>query len=253
MRKQAVSGGAETSCFLGFAADWKANSKYWKNSGCRGRGNLVPEFRKHNSTIRKKGGALTRIRPPEHSATHVTLARPGRTFIQTERATHEAWARLILASNRSAQLMHILCAQLDDTTNAVVISQKTLAKLMNCTERTIRNSLQPLINGHWIQVVQIGQAGTVNAYVVNSTVAWTKGRDDLHLSSFHARVIADAEEQKPGTVEMTGKLRTVPLLYPGELQLPTGAGLPPPSEPALPGMEPDLPARRKDLGEDDAA
>jgi hypothetical protein len=190
--------------------------------------------------------ALLSRNQSDPTAKHVTLARPGRAFIQTERATHEAWARLILTNNRSAQLMHILCAQLDDTTNAVVISQKTLAKLMNCAERTVRNALQPLIEGHWIQIVQIGQAGTVNAYVVNSSVAWTKGRDDLHLSSFHARVIADADDQKAGTVEMTGKLRTVPLLYAGETALPSGEGLPPPFEPSLPGLEPDFPSFRKD-------
>jgi len=177
----------------------------------------------------------------------VTLARPGRTFIQTERATHEAWAQLTLANPKSAQLMHLLCAQLDDTTNAVVISQKTLAKLMKCTDRTIRTALTPLVDGHWIQSIRLGTTGTVNAYVINSRVAWTKGRDELHMSSFHARVIADANDQLPGVVEEIGKLRTMPMLYhPGERQLPIGAGLPPPSEPSLPGMEPDLPFIQKE-------
>lgn len=40
---------------------------------------------------------------------------------------------------------------------------------------------------------------------------------------------------------------TVQLLYSGERQLPTGPGLPPPSSPSLPGMEPDLPAKQTDL------
>ena len=181
-------------------------------------------------------------KPEQATSKHVTLARPGRTFVQTERATHEAWAKLILQNNRSAQLMHILCAQLDDTTNAVVISQKTLAKLLGCSERTIRNALQPLIEGRWIQVVQLGLAGTVNAYVVNSTVAWTKGRDDLHLSAFHARVVADAADQKAETIAMTGKLRTVPLLYQGDEPLPYGEGEPPPFDQSLPGFEPVPPA-----------
>jgi len=35
-------------------------------------------------------------------------------------------------------------------------------------------------------------------------------------------------------------------MYPGERQLPIGDGLPPPSQPLIPGMEPDLPARRVD-------
>ena len=170
------------------------------------------------------------------------MARPGRTFIQTERATHEAWANLILASPKSAQLMHLLCAQLDDTTNAVVISQKTLAKLMKVTDRTIRNALAPLVSGHWIQVVRLGSTGSINAYIVNSRVAWTKGRDELHLSTFHARVIADADDQLPGMIQEIGKLRTLPLLYPGESQNPVGEGEPPPSQPIFKGLEPALPA-----------
>src|SRR3546814_3336582 len=37
-------------------------------------------------------------------------------------------------------------------------------------------------------------------------------------------------------------LHRLPNLFPGERQLPSGPGLPPPSEPSFPGMEPDLPA-----------
>ena len=37
-------------------------------------------------------------------------------------------------------------------------------------------------------------------------------------------------------------LRRIPTLYPGEQQLPTGPGEEPPSQPSIPGLEPDLPA-----------
>jgi hypothetical protein len=40
------------------------------------------------------------------------------------------------------------------------------------------------------------------------------------------------------------ELRRIPVLFPGEQQLPTGDGLPPPSQPSIPGLEPDLPERR---------
>jgi hypothetical protein len=185
----------------------------------------------------------------KNGATGVTLPRPGRMFVQTERATHEAWAKLTFAHPKSAQLMHWLCAQLDDTTNAVVISQKTLAKLMGCTDRTVRSALTPLVSGHWIQCLRLGVTGTVNAYVINSRVAWTKGRDDLHLSIFHARVVVDAADQAAGVIEEIGKLRTVPLLYHSEEQLPGGPGLPPPFEPSLPGLEPEPPVITKEAAE----
>ena len=37
-------------------------------------------------------------------------------------------------------------------------------------------------------------------------------------------------------------LRRIPTLYPGEMQLPSGPGDTPPSQPSIPGMEPDLPS-----------
>jgi hypothetical protein len=87
--------------------------------------------------------------------------------------------------------------------------------------------------------VQIGGKGGANAFVINSRVAWSQSRDKLHLASFNARIIADmAEQQAVDDVP----LRRVPVLMPGDLQLPTGPGEPPPSQPSIPGLEPDLPA-----------
>jgi DNA-binding transcriptional MocR family regulator len=124
--------------------------------------------------------------------------------------------------------------------NAVVVSQKVLAKMLGCTDRTIRNALSDLVAEGWIEVVQIGAAGSVNAYVVNARVAWGQRRDQLHLAVFTAQIIADADDQPAGTTDRAA-LRRIPTLYPGEQQLPAGDGEPPPSEPALPGFEADLP------------
>ena len=164
-----------------------------------------------------------------------------RTWVQTERKAHEAWGRLTLKSPRAAAVMHHLIANMGHQ-NAVVIAQKTLAKLVGCSLRTVQYALADLERDSWIQAVQIGSNGTVNAYVVNSAVAWGESREHIgRLSVFHAAVIADAEDQRPDTLKRTD-LRKLPMLYPGEQQLPSGDGLPPPSQPALPGMEPDLPA-----------
>ena len=128
--------------------------------------------------------------------------------------------------------------------NAVVISQRTLAKLLGCAPRSIRNAVEVLESERWIQVIQIGQRGTVNAYVVNDQVAWGEKREHIHrLSVFSAAIVADEEDQSEYTL-LPGQLRRIPALYPGEVQMPTGEGEEPPSQPALPGMEPDLPARQ---------
>jgi hypothetical protein len=165
--------------------------------------------------------------------------KPGQ-WVQTERKAHEAWANLIARKPRAAMLLHHLVAQMGHQ-NAVVVSQKTLGKLMGVTDRTVRSAVADLVAERWIQVIKMNGPGTVAAYVVNDRVAWGQPRDQLRLSVFSATVVADAEDQDTLTLEHAG-LRRIPSLYPGEMQLPAGPGEDPPSQPSMPGLEPDLPA-----------
>jgi len=168
------------------------------------------------------------------------------SWLQTERAAHEAWGRLIDKSPKAAKLMHLLTARIGRH-NAVVASLPTLAKLMGCSRPTVVRAVKLLKNDNWIEVRQIGGSGTSNAYIINDRVAWLGKRDGIRYSLFSAQVIISDEEQ-PDRAELGQQqpLRTIPALRRGEQQLPTGDGLPPPSEPSLPGMEPDLPAHQVD-------
>jgi hypothetical protein len=62
----------------------------------------------------------------------------------------------------------------------------------------------------------------------------------LHLAVFSARVIADRGDQNDLCLS-DQPLRRIPILRSGEMQLPTGDGLSPPSQPSIDGLEPDLP------------
>lgn len=162
------------------------------------------------------------------------------TWVQTEKAAHEAWAALIGKSPKAAQLMHLLTARIGDN-NAVIISQKNLMRLMGCSRRTIQRALNTLSADRWIEIRQIGETGSVNAYVLNDRVAWMQPRDNLRYSLFSATVIVSDDEQPDhDDLDTLKPLRKLPIA--GELQNPAGAGLPPPSQPSLPSMEPDLPA-----------
>ncbi len=174
---------------------------------------------------------------------------PKGNWVQTEREAHEAWAKLIRKSPIAAQVMHILTARVGEH-NAVVISQKNLAKLVGCSDRSIRNAINLLTTDCWIEVRQIGDRGTVNAHIINDRVAWITSRDSLQYSLFSATVVVSSNEQ-PDENELGQQepLRRLPKV--GELQLPTGDGLPPPSEPTLPGMEPDLPATQTEKKQND--
>jgi Helix-turn-helix domain len=159
-----------------------------------------------------------------------------RRWVQTERAAHEQWAALTMRSPRAAALMHRFVALMGHQ-NAVVISQKTLAKLMGCTDRTIRNALADLVRERWVQVVQLGASATVNAYVVNSNVAWGESRDQRgRLAVFSATVVGDLEDQPANALDPPA-LRRVPVIFPPEQSLPVGDGEPG-AQIALPGMEP---------------
>lgn len=178
------------------------------------------------------GGPLARIgTAPAPRSTHST-------WVQTERASHDAWADLVRSNARAAALLHKLVANMDRT-GAVVASRGTLAKLLGCSEATIKRAAADLRAERWIEVVQLGGKGGVNAYVVNSRVAWADSRDRLPGAAFTARVLAARDEQE--RIETT-PLRRIPTLYPGEQQLPSGPGEDPPSQPEIAGLEIDLPA-----------
>ena len=171
------------------------------------------------------------------------IKQPQGNWVQTERAAHEAWAALIAKAPKAAQIMHILTARVGEH-NAVVVSQKNLMKLTGSSRRTVQRALDVLSKDRWIEIRQIGQNGTVNAYIINDRVAWSGKRDGIRYSLFTAAVIASDDEQ-PDRDDLGHQepLRRLPSLYRDERQLPSGDGLPPPSEPPFPGMEPDLPSK----------
>lgn len=165
------------------------------------------------------------------------------TWVQTERKAHEAWANLIYRKPSAAMLLHHLIAKMGHQ-NAVVISHKTLSKIMNIHARTVRRAVADLVAERWIQVVQFGGPGTISAYVVNDRVAWGEARDKLRLSMFSASVIVDIEDQENSTLDEI-PLRKIPVLYPGERQLPDESHEDPPNQLNIEGFEPDLPALKK--------
>lgn len=171
---------------------------------------------------------------------------PGGTWVQVERAAMEKAAKLTIEHPRASALLQLIIAHLGRG-NALVASQATLARLAGCTDRTIRRSLDVLKAGNWLEVRQIGASGSTNAYVVNDRVAWVGARDGMRFSMFSATVLlSDAEQPDREALGSQPQLEIVGTVYSGEQQLPVGPGLPPPSQPHLDGLEPDLPVRHDD-------
>ncbi|HHW1937459.1 TPA: hypothetical protein ACUUEN_005530 [Pseudomonas aeruginosa] len=170
-----------------------------------------------------------------------TYAQPSQrgTWVQTERAGHQAWAALIAQAPRAAQLMHILVQHMDKQ-GALVASQATLAKLMDTSVATTKRAISVLTTHNWVQTIAVGgQRGGTLAYVVNSRIAWADKRENLQYAIFNARVLVSDEDQAElGTAE----LKQLPRMHDGEIQLPTGPGEEPPMQESFDEMLPDLPS-----------
>lgn len=143
------------------------------------------------------------------------------TLVQTKRKTHEALAALIHQSPKAAALLHILISRIGDN-NAVVVSHKVLAQLMLVKSiTTVKQAIKILEGENWIEIRRVGDRGTVNAYVLNNHVAWTKPRDNLRYSLFSATVITSSYEQPDkDQLENQEPLRKLPNVH--ELQIPYG-------------------------------
>lgn len=178
--------------------------------------------------------------------------QPSGTWVQTDRAAHERWAKLAISNPRASAILHVVLSHMGRH-NALIVSQATLAGLASCSVRTLQYALKALREGNWMEVRQIGPTGTVNAYIINDQVAWSGKRDGIRYSLFSAAVVlSDAEQPDRNNLGAQPSLQHIPDLLPGERQLPTGPGLDPPTQPSLDGLEPDLPARFEQLDIEDA-
>lgn len=117
-------------------------------------------------------------------------------WIQVEREAMKNWGALMTerGGNAAAHLLFILVSEMQKN-NAVVVSHKALSELMGKSVDTVKRALKLLEKRNWIEVRRIGERGTVNAYIVNSRVAWTQARNHLKYSKFEATVVVSETEQ----------------------------------------------------------
>jgi DNA-binding transcriptional regulator YhcF (GntR family) len=131
--------------------------------------------------------------------------------VLVDRDAQEAWTALLMKSKMAAIVLHYLVAKKGDA-NAIVISQKTLAEVLEVNQKTVQRAIATLVEDRWVTVVQLNGAGTSSAYIVNDQVAWCEGPNSLELSTFKATVVADRADQTNLTLSDT-PLRPIPALF----------------------------------------
>lgn len=174
----------------------------------------------------------------KHREVGVTT-NPG-PWVQVDRKALEKWAMLIAENASAGQLLMTMISRMGRS-NALVASQQALVEASGLGRSTVYRALKTLKERNWVEIVQIGPNKSSSAYVINSRVAWTGNTEGKRYSMFDAAVLVSESEQPE---IQTGELEHIPEIFTGEQQLPTGDGLEPPSEPAIPGLEHDFPARQ---------
>lgn len=168
-------------------------------------------------------------------------------FVQTERETHEAWARLTIEAPKASAVMHLITARMKRN-NRTLLTHAEIQRELGISRPTVQRAIKHLREGRWLEVYQIGETGSANIYGINSRVAWATGRDGLRYADLSVELRIREKDQPEEYRAQIGSppLRQLPHIQSGEAQMPAGDGLPPVSQPFLAGMEPDLPARRED-------
>lgn len=192
--------------------------------------------------------------PPRHTDTHVTLSKgigpgpKGQQWVQVPRKSMEAMAQLMGESAAAAKVLVQITARMGDH-NAFVASNQAIADLTGVSLATVKRAIKLLQERRWINILRLGPTGTVRVIVVNDQVAWFGPREGLRHSLFSAAVYVSEAEQDALEMQANGDLHELPAIYRGELQVPSGPGLDPPSQPFLDGMETNLPTHDPETGE----
>lgn len=184
--------------------------------------------------------------PSSNSDTHVNLVagKPSSNrWVQVPRRSMEAMAALMGDSPAAAQLLLTVTAKMGRH-NAFIASNAVLSELTGLHVSTVKRALHLLRDRKWIKIVKVGSTKSVRAIVINDTVAWEGPVEGKRYSLFTATVLASELEQEAEDILVSQEPSIeVPAIYRGEVQIPSGDGLPPPSQPSLEGLESDLPTR----------
>jgi hypothetical protein len=164
-------------------------------------------------------------------------------FVQVTRGYISEMRSLGKRSPLAHSMLWLLIERMNKT-NAIVISQKAMAELLDAHKGSISRAAKMLSDERWVQVVKIG---TSNAYVVNSQVIWrANNRNGKRYTVFNAEVIASESEQSDLAAWDNMELRHVPVISKSEKVVQGNEDLPPPDQREIDTGLSDIPRMSED-------
>lgn len=155
-------------------------------------------------------------------------------FVQFTRGYLKEMRELTSKSPLAASILLFLTERMTRQ-NAVVVSQNTLAEILECNRVSISKAVKILSDQNWIQVVKIG---STNGYLINSKVAW-RSHQSKRYGYFNADVVVSETEQTQEIDELINQpLKHIPSVKNGEIPISDNAELPPPDQKDL--IDPDF-------------
>lgn len=109
----------------------------------------------------------------------------------------EDWVRLITKNKFAVILLNYLTDKAGST-GIVAVGQRTLARTLDVSPKTIQRSIAALTEENFIKVIQLNGAGTVPAFVLCGHIGW-ENINGQNLSVFPTIVIADGIDQDEET------------------------------------------------------
>lgn len=132
---------------------------------------------------------------------------PG-TWIQLDQREAAKLAKLYAKAPMAGAIMTTFMAVMDGE-DAIVMSHALIAARLDISVKTVARAVKTLQQAGCIKVIQIGSAGTTNAYLLNADLAWQGPRIGLRTAKFKATVIAFEPEQQAGTIDGNALLQPV--------------------------------------------
>jgi len=105
-------------------------------------------------------------------------------------------------------LFHFLAKEMNRD-NSVIVSQSTLAEILEVSRSSITLAVRDL---EVLDLIQILKVGNQNIYCLNAEIVWSQERDKLHLARFKSNVIISKDEQAKMDKVKVSRMKQVSLL-----------------------------------------